>query len=80
MSNNNNKLSVTGKMDTLGANIVGIILATGAALSGVIVNDDCASFSLTIGPNNAFDWLAFCLGAWMLMSSAPAFITAIRWW
>ncbi|MDH2918392.1 MAG: hypothetical protein PXX73_04270 [Sideroxydans sp.] len=37
MSSNNNKLSITGKMDTLGANIVGIILATGAALSGVIV-------------------------------------------
>lgn len=37
MTNNNKKISVTGKMDTTGANIAGIILATGAALSGVIV-------------------------------------------
>lgn len=33
-----NRIELTGKMDTRGANIVGIILAAGAALSGVIVS------------------------------------------
>jgi hypothetical protein len=41
-------------------------------------NDDCASFSLTIGPSNPFGWLAFCFGAGILMVAAAPLIIALK--